>query len=79
MLRFYLLLLQNLFKHLPSQRTLDQRDIDTAQKLLLLKSNKQLVQEELSRTTGKVMALRDLSNLGASSTENDSHKSDELC
>eukprot|EP00794_Sanderia_malayensis_P013300 gene13300-14673_t len=56
---------QEAFSHLPKQRQLDQDLISEAEKLLMLKSNKKLVQNYIKTVTGKNVLLRDLHNLAA--------------
>ncbi|XP_065684323.1 uncharacterized protein LOC136096699 [Hydra vulgaris] len=59
------------YKHLPNQRRLPDYAIAKAETLLGLKANKKLLQRELLNETGKMITLRDLSNIAASA-----HKSD---
>jgi len=59
---------------LPKQRKLDEASKSNARELLKLKVNKKLLQEHLSCTSGKVVTLKDISNiqseLGAKSSGN---------
>ena len=62
------------YKHLPHQRKLSAPLKEKAVSLLEMKANKKLVQEKLTQESGKVILLKDLSNLAASinkSTKND--------
>ena len=52
-----------MFQHLPSQRQLTTSEKAEAQELLALKANKKLVQQHLSKSTGKIITLKDLSNV----------------
>ena len=57
--------LQELFKHLPSQRTLPTDAKKTAEKLLELNVNKKLLREKLVKETGNVILLKDLTNIAS--------------
>ena len=48
---------------LPKQRKLDEASKGQAKELLKLKVNKKLLQEHLSYTSGKVVTLKDISNI----------------
>jgi zinc finger SWIM domain-containing protein 3 len=61
-----------LFKHLPQQRALNKEEKAKAAKLLEMKANKKLVQQQLSQETGNIVLLKDLSNI---STANKQRKS----
>lgn len=52
-----------LFHHLPSQRRLPPGPKQVAFELLELNANKKMVQEKVFQTTGKLLTLRDLSNI----------------
>lgn len=54
-----------LFKHLPKQRRLKKEDELRASALLDMQANKQIVQMKLARETGRVITLRDLSNVSS--------------
>ncbi|XP_065684306.1 uncharacterized protein LOC124807723 [Hydra vulgaris] len=56
-----------LYKHLPNSRKLPDYAIEKAKELMHLKPNKKLLQKELIKSTGKIITLRDLSNIAASS------------
>ena len=56
---------QELFRQLPQQRKLSLEDTEEAIKLLSLKANKKMVQNKLAKRSGKVVLLKDLSNLSA--------------
>ena len=70
-----LMLGQELFRRLPHERKLTETEEREAQKLLGLRANKKMVQNRLASQTGKVILLRDLSNvakkLKSSETRND--------
>ena len=72
---FDLLINQELFKQLPRQRKLSADEEAEAAKLLSLKANKKMVQDKMAGMTGKVVLLKDLSNLSgkikAGRTRND--------
>ena len=48
---------------MPKQRKLDEASKSEARELLKLKVNKKLLQEHLSCTSGKVVTLKDISNM----------------
>ena len=52
-----------MYCHLPKQRKLDEASKGQAKELLKLKVNKKLLQEHLSSTSGKVVTLKDISNI----------------
>ncbi|XP_019858006.1 PREDICTED: protein FAR1-RELATED SEQUENCE 4-like [Amphimedon queenslandica] len=54
---------RELFKQLPTQRKLSAQEQASARHLLSLKANKKMVQDNLSADTGKVVLLKDLSNI----------------
>ncbi|KAG8180949.1 hypothetical protein JTE90_024698 [Oedothorax gibbosus] len=54
-----------LFRHLPQQRKLPPEVREQAKVLLDLDVNKKLLQQKLQRDTGKIVTLKDLSNLAA--------------
>ncbi|XP_065646094.1 uncharacterized protein LOC136076688 [Hydra vulgaris] len=58
-----------LYKHLPNQRKLPDYAIEKAKELMHLKPNKKLLQKELIKSTGKIITLRDLSNIAALSNK----------
>ncbi|XP_065646073.1 uncharacterized protein LOC136076672 isoform X1 [Hydra vulgaris] len=58
-----------LYKHLPNQRKLPDYAIEKAKELMHLKPNKKLLQKELIKSTGKIITLRDLLNIAASSNK----------
>ena len=60
---FQMCFVQALFKHLPQQRRLSVEEKKEAARLLDLKANKKLVQHQMSHKTGKVILLKDLSNV----------------
>ena len=65
--------LQQLFKHLPHQRTLSTEEKNKASRLIGLRVNKKLLQQELTQDSGKIILLKDLTNLaslGRSQTRN---------
>ena len=52
-----------MFKHLPHQRRLSEDEKQEAAMLLGLKGNRKMIQERLTQKTGKVILLKDLSNV----------------
>ena len=66
---------QELFKQLPHQRKLSADEEAEAAKLLSMKANKKMVQDKMAGMTGKVILLKDLSNMSgkmkAGRTRND--------
>ena len=54
---------KEIFDHLPKQRKLGQERKREASSLLTMKVNKKLLQQHLSSTTGKVVTLKDISNI----------------
>ena len=66
---------QELFKQLPHQRKLSADEEVEAEKLLSMKANKKIVQDKMAGMTGKVILLKDLSNMSgkmkAGRTRND--------
>ncbi|KAG8176002.1 hypothetical protein JTE90_006999 [Oedothorax gibbosus] len=56
---------EELFRHLPQQRKLPPEVREQAKVLLDLDVNKKLLQQKLQRDTGKIVTLKDLSNLAA--------------
>ena len=57
---------------MPQQRALNKEEKAKAAKLLEMKANKKLVQQQLSQETGNIVLLKDLSNI---STANKQRKS----
>lgn len=61
--------------HLPHQRALPMEAKTKAAKLLEMKAHKKMIQHQLSRETGKIVLLKDLSNIAAcqkcGTTQND--------
>ena len=64
-----------MYKQLPQQRKLSPEMRQEAEKLFLLKANKKMVKDKLAGMSGKVILLKDLSNLStkmkSSQTRND--------
>ena len=52
-----------MYDHLPRQRHLDSEESETVKSLLRVQANKKLVQQHISQASGKVMTLKDLSNV----------------
>ena len=52
-----------MFKHLPQQRTLPEDMKNMAENLIKLKVNKKFLQQKLSIESGKIVTLKDISNL----------------
>ena len=63
---------QVIYDHLPRQRQLDSHVRKEAESLIKMKVNKKLLQQHLSETTGKIVTLKDVSNIQISI-----HRSDE--
>ena len=55
--------MQEVYCHLPKQRKLDEASKNEAKELFKLKVNKKLLQEHLSSSSGKVVTLKDISNI----------------
>ena len=53
-----------MFRQLPQQRKLSEEKCE-AEKYLALKANKKMVQDKLAAMSGKVILLKDLTNLSA--------------
>ena len=54
-----------MYDHLPRQRHLDSEESETVKSLLRVQANKKLVQQHISQASGKVVTLKDLSNVCA--------------
>lgn len=54
---------QSVYDHLPRQRRLSEGITQEVQKLLKLKVNKKLLQQHVNDATGKVITLKDITNL----------------
>jgi len=52
-----------MFAHSARERKLDADSVKRAEELLQLQANKKLVQHQLASETGKVILLKDLSNI----------------
>ena len=52
-----------IYQHLPRQRKLNAEDISKAEVFTKMKVNKKLLQQHLSKCTGKIITLKDLSNI----------------
>ncbi|XP_028330689.1 uncharacterized protein LOC114480607 [Gouania willdenowi] len=64
------------YKHLPRQRRLDPRTREEVFCMLQVKADKKLIQHHVHQSTGRILTLKDLHNLGRSreaDTENDLH------
>jgi hypothetical protein len=55
------------FQYLPHQRRLSGKDKESVEELLALRANKKLVKQKLEQEIGKVLTLKDLSNIGQKS------------
>lgn len=66
-----------MYGHLPRQRHLDSEESETVKSLLLVQANKKLVQQHISQASGKVVTLKDLSNVRAQ-IDDQSTKGNEL-
>jgi len=58
-----------LFKHLPQQRKLPAEVKEKAARLLCMKANKKLIQQEISKETGKVVLLKDICNIATAARQ----------
>jgi len=56
---------------LPQQRKLSKELKEEAQKLISLQVNKKLLRDHLARKSGKTVMLKDISNIAAAVTSND--------
>ena len=54
------------YDHLPRQRKLDTDTQKDVRNMLTLKANKKLVKYELTSSTGKVVTMKDIHNIGKS-------------
>ena len=59
-------------KHLPHQRHLDKEEKDKAAKLLHMRVNKKMLQQQLCQDTGKIVLLKDLSSISLDSMKGQS-------
>ena len=66
-----------MYDHLPRQRHLDSEESETVKSLLRVQANKKLVQQHISQALGKVVTLKDLSNVRAQ-IDDQSTKGNEL-
>lgn len=55
--------IQDIDNHLPQQRRLEIGEKNDIEELLKLKLNKKLLQQHMSASTGKVVTLKDISNV----------------
>ena len=55
--------MQEVYQHLPKQRRLEREEKEKIRDLLHLKVNKKLLQQNMTESTGKVITLRDISNV----------------
>ena len=60
-----IILMQEVFCHMPKQRRLDSEVKKEAEKLIMLRGNKKLVQNHLMSTTSKTVTLKDVHNIAA--------------
>ena len=67
--------MQELFKHLPRQRSLPTEAKEKAAKLLQMNVNKKQLQQQLVQETGNVVLLKDLTNI-ASTTRHGKSRND---
>lgn len=54
-----------MFKHAPKQRRLIAEEESNAKKFMQLKANKKLLQQDIIENAGKIVTLRNLSNVAA--------------
>ena len=66
---------QELFKHLPNQRKLSAKTKAKASSLLQMNANKKMIQTQLSQETGKVILLKDLTNIATAAKQGHSRNS----
>ena len=64
-MQYICLNLQELFRQLPDQRKLSEVEKCEAKKYLAVIANKKMVQDKLAAISGKVILLKDLTNLSA--------------
>ena len=57
--------MQELFRQLPHQRKLSEAEKCEAKNYLAVNANKKMVQDKLAALSGKVILLKDLTNLSA--------------
>lgn len=62
-----------MYRHLPTQRQLSAATTAKAAKLLEMKANKKLIQQELVKETGNIILLKDLSNIASRVKQGKSH------
>ena len=60
---------QDIYDHLPRQRQLDENERKEAEEYLKMKVDKKLLQQHLSGKSGKVVTLKDISNVQTSIRE----------
>ena len=58
--------MKEIYEHQPRQRQLSDCERKEVQDLLQLKVNKKLLQQHLSEKTGKIVTLKDISNIQTS-------------
>ena len=59
------LISQESFKHLPKQRKVDESELCGLQDMLKTRPNKKILQDHILKKTGKIVTLRDLTNMKA--------------
>jgi len=57
-----------LFNHLPNQRKMNTQSKSEVLELMQLRANKKLIQHTMQIKTGKIITLKDLSNIYSTST-----------
>ena len=55
--------MQGIYNHLPRQRRLDENHVQEAEQSIAMKVNKKLLQQHMSGKTGRVVTLKDISNI----------------
>ena len=55
--------MQDIYNHLPRQRRLDENHVQEAEQFIAMKVNKKLLQQHMSGKTGRVVTLKDISNI----------------
>ena len=61
---------EELYQHHSSQRKLDKGDKEMVKRMIALKAYKKLIKAHLEATTGKVIIMKDVHNLGAKTVAN---------
>ena len=70
--------LQAIYDHLPRQQKLTPSERNEAAELLKLRVNNKLLQQHLSQSTGKIVTLKDISNIKHSILKMDGNDLEKL-